>query len=270
MRLSVLSLHSLRRTLAGQRHPTGRLGSAASKEISVDKKSSSNAKVSANRLNARKSTGPSNTSSTRLNATKHGLLSAGITELDDADGYRDTLHRLGEAYLEELETFLLGRIALYMVRLQRTPRLEAELITSILHPPTYGEDPLAMPSFPPPLIDPGLPARIESEGFEALARYERYEAATENKLYRAMNQLERIRRIRQGEQLPAPAVLDVGVHSESPGGDSAGAVPNLVLESSQVESAHKGRKVRTEGASANDPTEKHTHEVNESTTEEPD
>ena len=47
-----------------------------------------------NRLNSGKSTGPENTNSTRFNATKHGLLAAGVTELDDAEGYRATLHEL--------------------------------------------------------------------------------------------------------------------------------------------------------------------------------
>ena len=51
-------------------------------------------KIIANRLNGRKSHGPQNTTSTRFNATKHGLLSVGITELDDADGFRTTLRDL--------------------------------------------------------------------------------------------------------------------------------------------------------------------------------
>ena len=46
--------------------------------------------------------------------------------LDHADGYRDTLRRLDEEYPVELEAFLVERIALYMVRLRRTARLEAD------------------------------------------------------------------------------------------------------------------------------------------------
>lgn len=151
-----------------------------------------------------------------------------------------------------------------MVRLRRTARLEAEFITSILHPPIYGEEP------PPslherPVIDPGLPAPIESEGVETLVRtFQRYESADENKLYRAMNQVEQIRRIRQGEQVPAPAALDVSVHSDSPRANSTGAIP--------FESAHRGHKACTEGASANDTSEQHPPDLSESNreTEEPD
>jgi hypothetical protein len=194
-----------------------------------------NAKVSANRRNAKKSTGPNDTSSTRLNATKHGLLSEGITELDDADGYRETLHRLQERYSDELDNFLVERIALFMVRLRRAPRLEAELVTSVLHPPVRG----GLDSLTDFVIDPGQPALIDSEGVEILARYQRYESANENKLYRAMNQLERIRRIQQGEQLPAPVSVDVALHPENPRIDSTEAIP---FEAAQtIHDAHQGK-----------------------------
>jgi hypothetical protein len=69
-------------------------------------------KISANRRNCKKSTGPNNTTSTRFNATKHGLLAHGITELDNAEEYRNTLRRLNQSYVAELETFLLERMAL--------------------------------------------------------------------------------------------------------------------------------------------------------------
>ena len=209
----------------------------------MKKKNISDAKVLANRRNANNSTGPHNTSSTRSNATTHSLLSEGVTELDNAEGYRDALRRLKEAYFDEIDAFLVERIALYMVRLRRTPRLEAELITSILHPPVYGEG-LKWPLDEPSLIDPGQPARIDSEGVEVLVRYQRYEAANENKLYRAMNQLERIRRMQQGEHLPAPIVGDVALHSENTGADSTGVIPfqsaPTVLEScAEVASANE-------------------------------
>jgi hypothetical protein len=56
--------------------------------------STSNKKIAANRINGQKSHGPTNTTSTRFNATKHGLLAVGITELDDAEGYHVLLNDL--------------------------------------------------------------------------------------------------------------------------------------------------------------------------------
>lgn len=152
----------------------------------------SDKKVYANRRNSRKSTGPDNTSCTRLNAVKHGLLAAGITELDNQEGYRDTLRRLGGDYLNEVQEFLLARLALYMVRLQRTARLEAEFITSVLHPAIYGNSPLdvllteGLSSADRPLLDPGLPPSLDSKAIEALVTsYQRYESSNESKFYRA-------------------------------------------------------------------------------------
>ena len=173
-------------------------------------------RISANRRNSKKSTGPKNTTSTRFNATKHGLLADGITELDNGEEYQDTLQGLKQAYLAELETFLLGRIALNMTRLRRSGRLEAEYITSILNPPIYGEDPLGGPSFERPTIDPGLPTRVNRENFEPLVNtFQRYDTALENKVFREMHELERLRRMTKGEQLTAPDVVDVTVHSDS-------------------------------------------------------
>ncbi len=75
-------------------------------------------RISANRRNAKKATGPTNTSSTRFNATKHGLLSAGITELDNAEGYLNILSDLRREKnpVGVIETFLVESAAIEMVR----------------------------------------------------------------------------------------------------------------------------------------------------------
>ena len=76
------------------------------------------AKAHSNRENARKSTGPNETTSTRLNATKHGLLSRGITELDDSDTDESLVERLRAAkrLVGDIEEFLVRRIAFHMLR----------------------------------------------------------------------------------------------------------------------------------------------------------
>jgi hypothetical protein len=189
------------------------------KEIHV-KKSTSNEKVAGNRRNSKKSPGPGNTTSTRFNATKHGLLAVGITELDDPIQYRNTLSRLQKAYFAESEAFLLKHIALTMIRLQRNARLEAECITEILNPPIYSEiqDVSGMLSFEHSRLDRGLPARVSSEKFEPIVRtFQRYETALENKLFRAMHEVERLRSLSKGEKLPAPVAVDLALHSDNSG-----------------------------------------------------
>jgi hypothetical protein len=169
---------------------------------------------SANRGNSKKSTGPINTFSTRLNATKHGLLSAGISELDDADDYRSIMLDLTREKDPQgpLETFLVESAALDLIRLRRARRLEAEYITEVLHPPV--REPSVLESLDRmddgTLVDPGLPATMRYEGVQRLvSTFQRYETAIDLKLFRTLHELERTQRMRVGEKLPAPVAVDI-------------------------------------------------------------
>lgn len=192
-------------------------------------------RVSANRRNAKKSTGPNNTTSTRFNATKHGLLSAVITELDNAEGYCDALRDL----INEkdpygiVETFLVECAALDMIRLRRARRLEAEFITEALNPPIYEPNPLEnFGQFEvSPLVDPGLPATMPYASVQRLvSTFQRYEASIALKLFRSLHELERVQRMRKGEHVPAPAAVDVTVTTHTSKADEPSE--KVVLEGS--------------------------------------
>src|SRR5205807_8054289 len=121
---------------------------------------------------------------------------------------------------------------------RRIKRLEAEYITSILNPGVHADDPLLdlYPSLP--LVDPGLPASMNNESVGALVgTYQRYQTSIENSLYRAMNQLERLRRIQQGEHLPAPLAVDVGFQSDHRGAGTNAKPAQIVLEDARSEPA---------------------------------
>ena len=45
--------------------------------------------------------------------------------------------------------------------------------------------------------------------------FRRYEGTILQRLLRILHELERVQRMRQGEQLPAPAALDVSVHHDT-------------------------------------------------------
>jgi len=182
--------------------------------------STSEKKLAANRINGQKSHGPTNTTSTRFNATKHGLLAVGITELDDAEGYRTTLSDLirEKSPIGAIEMFLVKSAALDMVKCLRARRLEAEYITSELNPPIHGPAPLADGTnlFQGAMLDPGLPAAISFEIAQQLVSvYSRYESTFAYRLFRTLHELERLQRMRQGERVPAPATLDVNVHADT-------------------------------------------------------
>jgi hypothetical protein len=172
------------------------------------------AKADSNRKNAQRSTGPHDTTSTRLNAVKHGLLARGLTELDDPDAYESLIQRLTKAKrpVEDLEKFFVQRIAFHMIRLQRAERLEAEYITGEIHPTVKTS---ALDDLDGKVIDPGLPAAVDAvSAINLVSGLQRYETAIENELYRAIGQLERLQRARLGEFVPVPQTVDVSVHSQ--------------------------------------------------------
>ena len=194
---------------------------------------SSAAKVEANRQNAQKSTGPNDTTNTRFNAVKHGLLAEGVTELDDHDRY----HAISEGLRTQfnpvscMETFLVERMTLAMLRVQRASRLEAEHITATLNPPTTqkvaGElDKFCAKSFGTvEVVDRGLPASLTAQTVASLDNFSRYETAHENRLYRAVNQLRQFQRDRQNGQpqtaTPPPSTPVVASFGNPPAGDTA-------------------------------------------------
>ncbi len=180
------------------------------KKIMTSKK-----KVAANRLNGQKSHGPKNTTSTCFNATKHGLLAEGITELDETAGYRTVLNDLirEKNPVGTVETFLVTSAAMDMLRCRRARRLEAEFINADLHPPIIQE-----PSFVvrDKILDPGLPASTSPKCAQRLfGVFQRYETAFVNRILRLLHELERLQRMRGGEKMPAPAVVDVSVHASA-------------------------------------------------------
>jgi len=214
-------------------------------------------RISVNRSNAKKSTGPKNTSSTRFNATKHGLLASGVTELDDAEGYRATLHDLTQEKdpVGALEVFFVESAALDITRLRRVRRLEAEYITGVLNPPI--RQPAVLADFSGldqgAIVDPGLPATMDCGSVLPLVSiFQRYESAGTLRLFRTLHELERLRRMRRGEHLPAPAAIDVTVHAEPHGPDAFGESSNKsVLEGSQARCGDEEEEQSTEA----EPTE---------------
>ncbi len=171
-------------------------------------KQSSQKMVTANQLNSKKSTGPLDTRPTRYNALKHGLLTEGVTDLDNPEAFAGLCCRLDAHYkpIGEVEVYFVRRIALCMVRVQRAARLEAESITATLNPP------LTETTYPfggdlteaaeqlygrTTVLDPGLPASLSVGQVEELQKFQRYETSHENKLYRTLAQLEALQTARR-------------------------------------------------------------------------
>jgi len=159
------------------------------------KKVTSERRVEANRRNALRSTGPRNTERTRRNATRHGLLAAGLTPWDSAEEHEENILALRAIYpsSDPLETLLIEQMALDMVRFRRIGSLEAGTITALSSRPDTSSDPTSDRCTP--MIDP---ITMKEYGGPALDRCQRYASATLNRLLRCRRELERTRRDEPG------------------------------------------------------------------------
>ena len=149
-----------------------------------------------------------------------------------------------------IEVFLVESAALDMTRLQRARLLEAEYITSVLNPPTRDAP---FPDFDEVhqgrIVDPGLPAQMACENVQPLVGvFQRYESMIALKLYRTLHELERLQRLRQGERLPAPAAVDVSVHTDPRELDSFAECADKVLEGSLSEPPDKRESINSKTA----------------------
>ena len=192
--------------------------------------STSSKKIEANRMNAQKSEGPHDTTSTRFNALKHGLLAMGITELDVAEGYQEKLSDLTSEKDPRgvVETFLVKSIVLDIVRWARARRLEAEYITAALNPPLYEKD--WLDDFDSKLQgsmrDQGIPAALGAGQVQSLVTiFQRYETFFANRLTKMLRELEHMQRIRPATPLPGSTGVDAAVTAKIAAADLTPATP---------------------------------------------
>ncbi len=194
---------------------------------------SSDKQSAANRRNSQSSTGPRDTRATSRNATRHGLLAAGVIGRERT-AHAKLARQLHQHYgpMGPVERWLVDDIAMLMVRSRRAVEIETLLLTRQIQDNQVLGDPLGqylameagMLGKTEPVVRCALtPANIH----EVNQSVGRYETALQNRLYRAMHELERLRRLRQGECIPAPAAGDLTVHAPAaaaPAREPAGAI----------------------------------------------
>jgi hypothetical protein len=138
----------------------------------------------------------------RLNAVTHGLLTK---EALLAGEYGSLLRSLTEGYMAklkpetEMEILLVERIVSCIWRLRRVLRVEKN----------YSNNELT--SWEANIADwTGIAACTDSS-VASWQSMNRYETTIERQMYKAMHELERIQRIRRGENTPAPLAIDVNL-----------------------------------------------------------
>jgi hypothetical protein len=186
--------------------------------------------IDANRRNGHKSDGPTDTTVTRYNPTKHGLRAPRLTPLDDQEEYERLRAQLEHEWLPAncIEQMLIEKAARYAVKATTAEKFESQFLSSELNPRRSQWDKmpdLAVILGPEKVLNPGSPAVVSHESFEKLLLYQRYGANFMNLFFRTMHELERIQRLRRGEFLAPPQVLDVSLHPSVPGQGATGINP---------------------------------------------
>jgi hypothetical protein len=163
----------------------------------------------ANRKNAKKSTGPKDTSLTRLNALKHGILSEEVLLKGEK---KKNLEELGRRLRQELapqgelEIILVDRIISSIWRLKRALKVETALMSYEYESGLY-DDWNKRPRDERLALKDML---VESDNDVV----QRYETTIERQIYRALHELIRLQGARKGEKPPAPIAVDVDVNKE--------------------------------------------------------
>ena len=168
--------------------------------------------LAANRQNALKSTGPrtlEGKAKASKNALKYGLLSSEVLLEDDS---REQFEEFGERLLTdlfpegELECMLADRIVAACWRLQRTVRIEREMLDADL-----GQGVAFGPKFSKTNSTLGRCVAMDMAGYNTYGKLCRYEAHIERGLYKALHELQRLQAARTGQPVLAPVAVDVDV-----------------------------------------------------------
>jgi len=181
----------------------------------MEEKTTSLARIQANRENAQKSTGPKDTSLTRLNALKHGLLSKEtLIEGEDKRALEELGRRLRLelAPQGELENIFVDRIVSSTWRIKRAIRVERNYIEAEYEDCKFDDfsgvkrqDNKAW----------NLVVARELGNSNAWLNLIRYETTIEKQIYKALHELLRLQSARRGERPPLPIAVDVDVSTES-------------------------------------------------------
>ena len=148
----------------------------------------------------------------KYNALRHSIFRQALTEYDQ-EFSAGVIDELEEFFTpgDTLEAILVERIALCYLKLFRIQKAETEYMLSRLNPRVEVLKDVFDLSFGElEVLNEGYSPRICKEDVLHLCDiYGRYENTMQNRMYRAMHELERVKRMKRGENVPPPLAADV-------------------------------------------------------------
>jgi hypothetical protein len=172
--------------------------------------------IEANRRNAQKSTGPKTEEGkavSRLNARKHGIFASALTDEDQEE--LAGLHEELAAWIKPvgpIEAMLVEKLAHTYLRLQRCARAESEYHIRTWEPKG---GPLALRQYKNS-VDRGEHASwFDRRAFRnSVELFARYDKTLTNPLIKLLHEIERLQRLRCGENVAPPLVGELTLHGE--------------------------------------------------------
>ncbi len=164
-------------------------------------------RIEANRANARKSTGPKDTSKTRFNGVKHGLTAQHAIlpweHREDLDAIIESFETRFEP-VDNYERLLVKHAAEAFWRMERSLRLEASIFET-----TANAEYEAAGAQPGDLHAGHLEAMGFMKADEIMDRYRRYDAHLQRAFDKAMQRVEKMASLRKKHAEPLPAAEPV-------------------------------------------------------------
>lgn len=148
----------------------------------------------------------------KYNAQKHAILRESITEYD-----QEVYDFISEKLVKELnpqgavEEMLAEIISVCYIKLFRVAKAEKEYIKAVFNPFRKINSKWDYMELPDPDAKwVGYNPQINEANIDKLTNvYSRYETTIQSKMYKALHELERLQRMRKGDKVNAPVVVDV-------------------------------------------------------------
>ena len=152
----------------------------------------------------------------KFNALKHGILLQSVSDYEKGF-YSNILEDFNRQFrpANAIEQILLERIALYYLKLFRVQKAETEFMKAQLNPRKTKVvdgidcDPEGLLGKTVVLNEGYIPLIKDDSIQKLIDIYARYETTVENRFFRAIHELERVQRLRKGENILPPITADI-------------------------------------------------------------
>lgn len=152
----------------------------------------------------------------KFNALKHGILLQSVSDYEKGF-YSNILEDFNKQFkpANAIEQILLERIALYYLKLFRVQKAETEFMKAQLNPRKTKVvdgidcDPEGLLGKTVVLNEGYIPLIKDDSIRKLIDIYARYETTVENRFFRAIHELERVQRLRKGENILPPITADI-------------------------------------------------------------